>query len=125
MTSKIISMVDRLKDNEDLKLEALFRSGPVADDGFSDLVVRRVRRRMWIQRLTLPIAIGIGAVFAAKPVAQLVTLVPKIVSSIPLERVGFVDLPVEGFIQGPTIFFGGILLAAMLMVGRMLEEQSL
>jgi hypothetical protein len=115
-------MVDRLKDSEDLKLEALFRSEPVADNGFSERIVKRVRRRMWVQRLTLPTAIGIGAIIAAKPVAQLVILVPRIISSIPLDRISFVDLPLEGLIQGPAIFLGGILLAAMLMVGRMLEE---
>lgn len=118
-------MVDRLKDSEDLKLEALFRPTPIADNGFSERIVARVRRRMWVQRLTLPTAIGIGAIIAAKPVAQLVTLVPRIVSSIPLDRISFVDLPLEGLVQGPAIFFGGILLAAMLMVGRILEEKGL
>ena len=122
MTLKIISMVDRLKDSEDLKLEAMFRSGPVADNGFSERIVKRVRRRMWVQRLALPIAIGTGVIIAAKPVVQLVSLIPKVLAAIPQNLVGNLQLPVEGLIQGPTIFLGGILLAAMLMVGRMLED---
>jgi hypothetical protein len=28
-------MAERIKDKEDLKLESMFRSEPVADDGFS------------------------------------------------------------------------------------------
>ena len=122
MTLKIISMVDRLKDSEDLKLEAMFRSEPVADNGFSERIVKRVRRRMWVQRLALPIAIGTGVIIAAKPVVQLVSLIPKVLAAIPQNLVGNLQLPVEGLIQGPTIFLGGILLAAMLMVGRMLED---
>ncbi len=118
-------MVDRLKDSEDRKLEALFRSEPVADNGFSERIVKRIRRRMWIKRLTLPTAIGLGTIIAGKPMAQLATLVPKIISSIPLDQLGFVDLPLEGLVQGPAVFLSGILLAAMLMVGRMLEEKGL
>jgi hypothetical protein len=115
-------MAEKLKDSEDLKLEALFRSDPVPDDGFSGQIVARVRRRMWVQRLTLPAAIGIGAVIAIKPIAQLASLVPKIMAIVPQNLIGSIDLPLEGFLQAQTIILGGTLLAAMLMVGRMLEE---
>lgn len=115
-------MADRLKDSEDLKLEALFRSEPVPDNGFSGRIVARIRRRMWLQRLTLPAAIGTGAMIALKPVAQLASVVPTVVAIVPQDIMGMVVLPVEGLIEGPTIVLGGILLAVMLMVGRMLEE---
>jgi hypothetical protein len=115
-------MADRLKDSEDLKLEALFRSEPVPDDGFSATVESRVRRRLWVQRLSLPIAFVIGAVIAAKPLAQLATLVPKVVSLVPPSMVGLIDLPVNDMFQGSTIILGIMLLAAMMMIGRMLEE---
>jgi hypothetical protein len=115
-------MAEKLKDSEDLKLEALFRSEPVPDGGFSGQIVARVRRRMWVQRLTLPAAIGAGTIIALKPVAQLVSLVPKVVAVVPQNLMGVIDLPAEGLVQGPTIILGGILLAVMLMVGRMLEE---
>ncbi len=61
-------MADAMKDAEDLMLEKLLASEPIADDGFSDRIVARVRRRLWFRRLTLPIAAAIGTSIAAKPV---------------------------------------------------------
>jgi len=121
LTSKIINMAERLKDSEDLKLEALFRSEPVLDDGFSVRIVSRVRRRMWIRRLSLPTAIAIGAIIAAKPLMQLANLVPKLVSIIPQSLASVFDLQLGGMFQGTTITLGIMLLAAMLMIGRMLD----
>ena len=56
MTSKIINMADRMKDAEDRIFESLFAAEPIADEGFSDRIVKRIRRHIWIQRLTLPAA---------------------------------------------------------------------
>ena len=122
MTSKIINMAERLKDSEDLKLEALFRSEPVSDDGFSATIVSRVRRRMWVQRLSLPIAFVIGVIIAAKPLMQLAGLVPKVFGIVPQALGDIFDLQLEGMFQGTTIVWGIMLLAAILMVGRMLED---
>lgn len=113
-------MVERLKDEDDLKLESLFRSEPVDDDGFSGRVVARIRRRMWIERLSLPTAIVLGAIIAAKPVMQLLSLMPKVIAFVPQDLVGI--LPIAGLLRGPTLVLGGMLLAAMLMIGRMLED---
>ena len=55
-------MAERLKDDADLKLDALFRSEPVQDDGFSVRVVSRVRRRMWVQRLSFTKAFVISEI---------------------------------------------------------------
>lgn len=115
-------MVERLKDSEDLKLEALFRSEPIEDDGFSGRVEKHVRRRMWVRRLALPTAIGIGAIIAAKPVLQLLSYVIRILAHVPRELAGVVELPSAATLQAPAIILGAILLAAMLMIGRMLEE---
>ena len=41
MTSKIINMADKLMDAEDQLLEAMFKSEPIADDGFSKKVTKR------------------------------------------------------------------------------------
>ena len=122
MTSKIINMAERLKDSEDLKLEALFSSEPVSDDGFSATIVSRVRRRMWVQRLSLPIAFVIGVIIAAKPLMQLAGLVPKVFGIVPQALGDIFDLQLEGMFQGTTIVWGIMLLAAILMVGRMLED---
>ncbi len=115
-------MAERLKDEEDLKLEALFRSEPVQDDGFSARVVSRVQRQMWVQRLSLPAAIVIGAIFAAKPFFQLVEFIPQIVGMVPRGMANIVDLPLDGMPQLSTIVLGVMLLAVTMMIGRMLEE---
>ncbi len=115
-------MADRLKDAEDLMLEALFRSEPVQDDGFSARVVSRVRRRMWVQRLSLPAAFVIGAIFAAKPFVQLVEFVPQIVGMLPQGVARIVDLPLDGIPQLSTIVLAVLLLAVTMMLGRLLEE---
>ena len=115
-------MAERLKDDADLKLEALFRFEPVRDDGFSARVLVRVRRQMWVRRLSLPIAIAIGAVFAVKPLAQLAGFIPKIMGIVPQGLANIIDLPLDGMLQGTIIIPGIMLLAAMLMIGRMLEE---
>jgi len=115
-------MAERLKDSEDLKLEALFRSEPVLDDGFSAGVVSRVRRRMWVRRLSLPTAFVAGVIIAAKPLTQLAILAPKLVNIVPQSLMSVFDLQLGGMIQGQTVILGIMLLAAMLMIGRMLEE---
>ena len=115
-------MAERLKDKEDLKLEALFRSGPIRDDGFSARVESRIRRQTWIRRLTLPIAFVVGAVIAAKPLMQLAGLIPTVVDIVPQSILNSFDLPLSGFLQGPTVILGILLLGATLMIGQMLED---
>jgi hypothetical protein len=115
-------MADRPKDSEDLKLEALFRSEPVQDDGFSHRVVARVRRRIWVQRLSLPTAFVIGAIISAKPLTQLAALMPKVLSIVPKGLENLIDVPVSDMFQETTIILGIMLLAAMMMIGRMLED---
>ncbi len=115
-------MADRLKDEADLKLEALFRTESVQDDGFSGRVVSRVRRQMWVERLSLPTAFVIGAMIAAKPLIQFAEMMPNIVGFIPQGWANIVDLPLSGMPQASTVVLGVMLLAAMLMIGKMLEE---
>ena len=115
-------MVERLKDKEDLKLESLFRSESVPDDGFSAKVVSRVRRRMWIQRLSLPTALVVGGLIAVKPLIQLAGLVPKIVGIVPQGLVSSIDLPLGALLQAPTVILGIMLLGGMMMIGRILED---
>ena len=71
MTSKIINMAEHFRDDEDRMLETMFASDPIADDGFSVQVVKKVRRRIWVRRLTLPIATLVGSAIAFKPLAEL------------------------------------------------------
>lgn len=119
MTSKIINMVERIKDKEERRLEALFRSDPVPDDGFSRRIVTRVRRRIWIRRLLLPSAFVIGGLFAFKPVSEFVAALSKILTVIPTD---FVEIPAGSLSQLPTFMAGAAILMAALMFVRALEE---
>lgn len=122
MESKIIIMADRLKDEVDMRLESLFRSEPVRDDGFSARVVSRLRRQMWVRRLSLPFAFAIGAVISAKPVLQLANALPNLLGSVPGIALDLDKLPIGDMPQMSTMVMGVMLLAAVLMVSRMLEE---
>lgn len=108
-----------MKDNEDRKLEALFRSEPIADDGFSDRVVRRIRRRVWIRRWTLPIAMAIGGLIAVKPAVELLSLVPVLVSLVP-ESVK--AAPLELLPQLPILMTGLAAAAFMVVFVRLIED---
>ena len=123
MESKIINMADRLKDEADTRLESLFRSEPVRDDGFSVRVVARVRRQMWVRRLSLPLAFVIGVALSAKPLLQLANALPKLLGSVPAAAGLSLDkLPINVLPQTSSIIMGVMLLAAVLMIGRMLED---
>jgi hypothetical protein len=119
LTSKIINMAERLKDKEDARLEALFRSGPIADDGFSERVVARVRRGIWIRRWTLPLATLIGGLIAAKPAAQLLLGMTDLLSVLPAD-VRSIDL--DSLPQVTTFVFGGTLVALIALFLNGIEE---
>jgi hypothetical protein len=77
---------------------------------------------MWVRRLSLPTAFVAGAIIVAKPLTQLANLIPKLVNIVPQSLMGVFDLQLGGMIQGQTVILGIMLLAAILMIGRMLEE---
>jgi hypothetical protein len=116
-------MADRMKDAQDLKLESLFASDSIPDDGFSVRIEKRVRRQLWLRRLTLPIAVLIGGSIAIKPLAGLLAALVKLLSVLPanirsnLEGVTIANVP-----QLSTIVFGGVLVIAAIMLTRLLED---
>ena len=83
MTSKIINMADKLMDAQDRLLESMFKSEPIPDDGFSHRIVNRIRRRIWVRRLALPIAMLVGVVIAIKPASQLAVAASKLLTVVP------------------------------------------
>jgi len=99
----IINMADRLKDDTDLKLESLFRS-------------------QWVRRLALPVAITVGTLIAAKPLLQLASAIPKLLMIVPDSMSGLDNLPLSSLPQNTTVIFGAMLLFAVMMVGKMLED---
>ena len=122
MTSKIINMAERIKDKEDLQLEALFRSDPVPDDGFSRRVVSKVRHRMWLRRLSMPVAIALGALISAEPLIEAVGALPGLLASIVGIAFDIDSLPLDKLPQTSTLLLGAALAMAVLLASRLLEE---
>jgi hypothetical protein len=119
LTSKIINMAEKIKDAEDRLLESLFESPPLADDGFSAGIVRKINRQLWFRRLTLPVAAAIGGAIAFKPLAGLVTTLANLSSLIPQDLVSGATSSIPQF---QTIVMGAILLAVGLVSMRFLER---
>ena len=119
MTSKIINMAERIKDEQDRLLESMFESAPIADDGFSRQIVRRIRRRLWIRRITLPAAVFIGSLVAFRPMAELVKGIYELLSSLP----GDVLASVLGSLPSlQLIVTGGLILVVAMFSLNMIED---
>ena len=119
----IINMADRMKDDEDLKLESLFASESVADDGFSDKVIKRVRRRIWVRRLALPVAFIIGGSIAVKPLTELLAALFGFATTLSASAGLSTDLLPSGLMPaGPTFMLGVMAVLAFVMIGKMLED---
>lgn len=115
-------MAERIKDKEDLKLESMFRSDSVADDGFSVNIISRVKRQMWIRRLSMPVAIGVGISIAAKPLLQLAGIAPNLLNSVAGSLIGLDKISVGNIPQLSTMIFGAALAMAVLFASKLLEE---
>ena len=112
-------MAEHMRDDVDKQLATLFRVEAIADDGFSERITRRIRRRLWLRRLTIPIAAIIGGAIALGPLASLVTLLAEFVRALPFDVVA----TTSGWIPSlPLIGLGGLLLVAMLVGLRLLDE---
>ena len=112
-------MAERMKDAEDRLLEAMFESSPIADDGFSVQVVRKVKKQLWFRRLTLPVAAVIGGVIAFKPLAGLVSLIAGLSTLVPQDTLSMAAGSIPQF---QTIVLGAVLLIAGLLGLRMIEH---
>lgn len=119
MASKIINMADHMKDEDDRRLEAMFAAAPLANDGFSERVIGKIRRRIWVRRLTLPVAAAIGGIIAVQPLGTLATMLFAFVTSLPID---VVESSVNLIPSLPMIGLGGMLLVATMLAVRMLNE---
>lgn len=119
MQSKIINLGDYRMDHEDRVLRDMLAHPPLADDGFSDRVVRRIRRRSLLERWLLPGAAVAGGVIAVKPASGLLAALAGRVA-------GFGDG--LGALASPPVLLPGGVLSALALVGfaalalRMLED---
>jgi len=112
-------MAEKLKDAEDRMLESLLQSTPIADNGFSRRVVTQIRRRLWVRRLALPVAMFVGGAIAIKPATQILVASSKLMTVVPQ---GLFELPASWIPQLQIVVLGAMLLAAGMLGIRMLEE---
>jgi len=119
----IINMAERIKDAEDLKLEALFTSEPVCDDGFSACVERQIRRRIQVRRWVLSSAVLLGGAVAAKPLIALLIALAK-VSVFSLESLGnhLARLAGSGPLSISLISLGSMAALIFIMLSNVLED---
>lgn len=104
---------------EDEWLSKAFSLEPVVDDGFSTAVMKRVRRKAWARRWTMPIATVIAAVVAAKPAIDLLLFVNNLFGKV-LSQTELLSLPsgwvaqsATYMIAGALIVFGGVFMNAL------------
>jgi len=112
-------MAERIKDDKDRLLESMFASETIADNGFSEQVIRRVRRKLLVRRLTLPLAALIGGVFAYKPLAALVGMLYQVLLQLPGDVVGSAA---DSLPSLQLIVTGGLILLAAILSMNMLED---
>lgn len=112
-------MADKTSDAVDRLLASAFAADPIADDGFSDRIVSKLRRRIWINRLALPVAVLVGAAFALKPALQLVGVLLPLLNIVPAE---LASAPMQFLPQLQMIVMGGMAFAAGVTLVKMLEE---
>ena len=120
-------MVEKLKDAEDRLLESMFAAEPIADGGFSQRIVAQIRRRIWVRRLALPVAMLVGGIVAFKPAMQLVTVSSTLLSVVPHE---FLEIPASVLPQVESVTFGMplmpmIVLSAMVVMAAILGTRLL
>ena len=119
----IINMVEKMKDAEDRKLEAMFASESVRDDGFSARIEKRIHRRILIQRFALPIAVLIGGAIAAKPVIGLLTGIMQLFVITPDGLSNYIGNLASSSLPSLTLVsFGAMIAIAIVMISRMLED---
>lgn len=69
---------------DDQALKQLFHSERIADAGFSQHIVRRVRARIWLQRLIMPAALLLGGTLAYRPLVDLLGAISALADYIPV-----------------------------------------
>ena len=119
MKSKIINMADKTSDALDRLLASAFEAEPIADDGFSAGIVSKIRRRIWVNRLALPVAVVAGVAFAFKPALQLVNALLPLLNVVPVE---IASAPMQLLPQVQLIILGGMAFAVGIALINILEE---
>lgn len=119
MKSKIVDMVEAGRDAGDRWLEAVFVSDVVPDDGFSDRIVRRIRRRLRVRRWSLGIAVAFGTFVAAQPVVELATLLVRALGQV---TVSLGISPGDSLPSAAMLLGGGALFLVTVLGLRLLDH---
>jgi len=122
LTSKIINMAERMKDEQDRLLESMFESTPIADNGFSRQIVRRIRRKLWIRRITLPVAVLLGGLVAFQPVVAILRGLYQVLSSMPGVPADLVPSLAGSLPSLQLIVTGALILFVVMFSLNMLED---
>jgi hypothetical protein len=112
-------MAERIKDEQDRLLESMFESAPIADDGFSGQIVSRIKRKLWVRRLALPVAALLGGLIAFKPMAALLKGIYGLLVSMPAELVPSLSGSLPSL---QLIVTGALILFVTLFSLNMLED---
>jgi hypothetical protein len=112
-------MAEKLQDAEDRLLESMFQSEEIANDGFSDRTLRRIKRQIWVRRLALPIAMVVGAVIAVRPALELLSIGSKVFAPL-ANKAAISSATVEA--QVPLLLIGGLAIALIMATFRLFEE---
>jgi hypothetical protein len=119
LKSKIINMAEKIRDPEDVLLEDLFAAEAIADDGFSERIVARIRRRNWLRRGAFFAAISIGGAVAFRPAAEIVSLVYRITLEL---STGLFGVSTDWIPSLTMMLAGGVLFAATMLALRIVED---
>lgn len=104
-------MADKTTDREDELLASMFAAKPVEDAGFSERVLQKLRIRLWVQRLTLPVAATIGFAVAINPLMDLLALMPSLASPVPARfapDIGSMLPATQSIVVGGLLLIGGL-----------------
>lgn len=115
-------MAEHMRDQDDEMLSQLFASEPIADDGFTQAIVRRIRRQLWLERLLLPTAGVVGAALAYQPLTELLR---AFVEFEPARRLVQIDQPIASmteFLSGPNLLLTGLVLVAGIFAYQLAED---
>ena len=112
-------MAEKTKDAEDTLLESLFLAEPIEDAGFSDRIVGRIRRGIWLRRLTLPVAMLIGAAIAIKPLLHVGSIAKTMTDFMP--GISFA-LPESMLMQLPGLLAMGCLMLIGIVMFQLSED---
>jgi len=112
-------MRDPLREDEDRRLEMLFRAAaePLADEGFTDAVMERVAPRVWRRRLMVAAAGAAGVAIASRPIWD-----RSFVLSREIVQVAGRWPEIGWLLQNPLVLAAGVLLIGAPAALRWLEE---